>query len=139
MLAAKFFKGIAAFMLFIRLAETAFFGQDDLLKMVFQFGLVGFAVEAFVKAGNSQLREALTRLSDHFNRDGIIGLFFHDLVMKNESVLIFHDADPESQFNRHPGLTFANPFGMRLEDGKELFFMRDGLALDDPAVYLIQK
>jgi hypothetical protein len=102
----------------VRLAETAFFGQDDLLKMVFQFGLVGFAVEAFVKAGHGKFGEALAGLGDHFNRYGVIGLFFHDLVVKDEPVLVFHDADSEPKFDRHTGLAFADPFGMRLEDGK---------------------
>lgn len=125
-------------MRFVRLAKTAFFGQDHLLQVVFQFGLVGFAVEAFVKAGNAQFGEALTRCFDHFNRYGVIGLFFHDVVMEDEPVLVFHDADPESQFDRYAGLTFADPFGMGLEDGKDFFFMGDGFALDNPAVYLIQ-
>jgi hypothetical protein len=40
------------------------------------------------------------------------------LVVKDELALVFHDADPEPKFNRHTRLAFADPSGMRLEDGK---------------------
>lgn len=75
-------------------------------------------MEAFVKAGSGKLGKVFARLGDHFNRDGVIGLLFHDLMVKGEPVLVFHDAGFEPKLNRHAGLVFGDPFGMGLENRK---------------------
>jgi len=41
---------------------------------------------------------------------------------------VFHDADPQAQFDRYTGFAFTDPFGMRLKQGKDFFGMRNGFA-----------
>jgi len=59
-------------------------------------------------------------------------------IEREDGCLIFDDTIEEKAWtDENEIMTFANPFGMWLEDGKELFFMRDFFALDAPVVYLI--
>ena len=52
-------------------------------------------------------------------------------------MLIFADRHPQPQFDRHPGLAFADPFSVRLEDGEDLFAMGDTLAFQEAAADVI--
>jgi hypothetical protein len=52
-------------------------------------------------------------------------------------MVVFHDADPQAQFNRDTGLAFANPFGMRFKQGKDFFGMGNGFTLNSAASNLI--
>ncbi len=52
-------------------------------------------------------------------------------------MLIFADRHPQPQFDRHPGLAFADPFSVRLEDGEDLFAMRDALTFQEATADLI--
>jgi hypothetical protein len=51
--------------------------------------------------------------------------------MQDEAVLVFHDADPQTQFDRHAGFAFADPFRVRLEYRKDLLGMRNGFSQND--------
>jgi len=50
---------------------------------------------------------------------------------------VFHDADPQSQFNRDTGFAFTDPFGMRLKQGKDFVGVRNGFALYSAAANLV--
>ncbi len=52
-------------------------------------------------------------------------------------MLVFHDTDSQAQFNRHAGLALADPFGVRLEDGKDFLGMGDAFSQNDPASGLV--
>ena len=52
-------------------------------------------------------------------------------------MLVFHDADPQAQFDRHAGLALADPFGVRLEHGKHFLLMGDGFSENDPSSRLV--
>jgi len=59
--------------------------------------------------------ESVFSFCDHGYCNLIIGLFFHHVMMQDELMLVFQDAYFDTQLNRHAGLTFAYPFGVRLK------------------------
>ena len=52
-------------------------------------------------------------------------------------MLVFTDGHAQSQLDRHAGLAFADPLGVRLEDREDLLFVGDALAIEDTAADLI--
>ena len=50
---------------------------------------------------------------------------------------VFQDADPQAQLNRDAGFAFADPFGVGLEQGKDLFGMGNGFVLNGAASNLV--
>ena len=58
----------------------------------------------------------------------------HDLVVEDEAVLVFADGHAQSQLDRHAGLAFADPLGVRLEDREDLLFVGNTLATDRKSV-----
>lgn len=62
--------------------------------------------------------EALFRLGHHLQRDLIIGLLLHHLVVQDELVLALKDAHLHAQFHGNAGLALADPFGVGLKEGK---------------------
>jgi len=57
------------------------------------------------------------RLGHHLNRDLIIRLLLHHLMVQDELVLVFKDAHLDTQFNGDAGFAFADPFvwGSKME------------------------
>jgi hypothetical protein len=51
--------------------------------------------------------------------------------------LVFDYAGPHSKLHRNPGLALGDPLRVRLEQGEDLLLVRNALALQDPAVDLI--
>jgi len=99
--------------------------------------LIGRAMIAFVKTAFPEFRESLLDFFDDGNRDLIIGFVLHHPVVQDKLKLIFDNTNLYAQFHRDTGFAFADPFGVRLKQGKDLFPMRDGFMVDDPPPDLI--
>ena len=105
-----------------------------------QFGepfLVRRAVKALVQADAAQIGEALGQFRHHGDRHLVVGLTLHDAMAEDKAILILVHQHPQAQFHRDAGLAFGNPLGMRLENGEDLFGMRNALALQHPAPDLV--
>jgi hypothetical protein len=83
------------------------------------------------------LRKPLLRFLDHSDRYIHIDFLLHNPVMKNKAMLIFDNAHQDTQFDRHPRFSFADPFGIRFKNGKDFFWVRNLFALNNPAINLI--
>jgi hypothetical protein len=67
----------------------------------------------------------------------IVGLVLHDAVREDEAILVFGDRHAHTELDRDAGLAFADPLGVRLEDGEHLLMMRDAFAEQDAAANLV--
>ena len=94
-------------------------------------------MEALIEADGRQRREAVLGRLGHRHGDVVVGGFFHDLMVQDEAVRVFDHTDLEAQFHRHARLALADPFGVRLEDRKDLLGMGDGFAVQHPATDLV--
>src|SRR5665811_1818252 len=117
--------------------QSALPGQSNVVYDVGELCLIAGAVKSLVKTTAVQFREFFLRGGNHFNRNLVIRLFYHDVVMQDKTVLILKDAHLQSQFLGDPGLSLADPLGMRFENRKHLLMMRDGFIIDRTASYLI--
>ena len=94
-------------------------------------------MEALVETARIQIGEPLFRLHHHRQRHLFIRLLLHHAMMQDELVLVFQDADLDSQLHWNTGLAFTDPFGMRLKDREHFVFMRDHVTLNDSAFDLV--
>jgi hypothetical protein len=85
-------------------------------------------MKALVDAAGIQLGEACFRFCRHRYRHLIVGLSLHDLMMQDELMLVFQDADHDAQLDRDAGLALADPFGVRLKHREHLILVRNGFA-----------
>ena len=65
-----------------RFGQFAFFGQRNLVKLSGQVSLVDGRMKAFVETAGAESGKTFFSLGDYFNRDTIIGLFCHDVMMQ---------------------------------------------------------
>ncbi len=133
MRAACFGELFGLFYRLTRFGQFAFFGQRNLVKLLGQVSLVGWRMKAFVEAAGVEGGKTFSGFGDDVCCNTIIGLFYHDVMVQNELMLVFQNADSDTQLNWHTGFAFADPFGMRLKNGKYFFCVRNGFALDDSA------
>ena len=105
--------------------------------MGFQVGLIGGTMKALVKTTGVKAWQFSLCGFNHRNSDFVVGGLLHDLTVQYKAMIVFHDADPQAQFNRDTGFAFANPFGMRLEQGQDFFVMGNGFALNGEASNLL--
>jgi len=125
------------FAVLIGFGQLAFFGQNNLFKQGFQVGLIGRTVEAFVKTTGIKTGKFGFRGFNHRHRDFVIGSFLHDHAMQDKAMTVFHNADPQAQFHRDTGFAFADPFGVGLEQGEDLFVMRSLFIMNRATSYLV--
>lgn len=52
--------------------------------------------------------------------------------MLDETISVFDHVNPQPQLHRHAGLALADPLGVRLEEGEDLFLMGDAFTLEHP-------
>ena len=95
-------------------------------------------MKAFVKTTGIKTGELFLCGFNHRYSDFVIGGFLADLAMQDKAMAIFHDADPQAQFNRDTDFAFATPFGVGLEQGKDFFVMGNGFDLNSAASNLIE-
>src|SRR5450830_289907 len=105
--------------------------------MFFQSNLVVLGVKAFVKAAYIEFGEARASLGDHPYGDFIVRLVLHHLVVQDELVLVFQNADLDAKLHRNTRLAFADPLGVGLEDGEDFLSVRDDFTLDHATLDLI--
>ena len=94
-------------------------------------------MKAFVKTTRIKTGKLFLCGFNHGHGDFIVGGLLHDLTVQDKAMTVFHDADPQAQFNRDTGFAFANPFGMRLEQGQDFFVMENGFSLNGAASNLV--
>ena len=94
-------------------------------------------MEAFVKAAGVKTGELFLCGFNHRYGYFVISGVLADLAVQDKAMAVFHDADPQAQFNRDTGFAFADPFGMGLEQGINLFGMGNDFALNSAASNLI--
>ena len=97
------------FSLAVRDRQTAFLGHSHQIQLLFQSLSIRRTVETLVETDYPQAGKAGLACGDHAHRHLVVGLLFHDLVVKNETVLVFENAYPQSQFNRDTCLAFDDP------------------------------
>ena len=108
-----------------------------MLNDSFQVGLIGWTVEAFVKTTGVKAWEFCLCGFNHRHGDFVVGGLLHNLTVQDKAMRVFHDADPQAQFNRDTGFAFTDPFGVGLEQGKDFFVMGNGFALNGAASNLV--
>ena len=101
-------KGFTLFAIPISLAEVALLGQDVVIKHFIKAGAVRRAVEAAIKTRNAEIRKQFLRDFDHRYGEIDVTTGPHNLVMQYESVLIFHNADRNTEFHRATCLAFRD-------------------------------
>ena len=94
-------------------------------------------MEAFVKTTGVKTGELFLCGFNHRHGDFVVGVVLHDLTVQDKAMRVFHDADPQAQFNRDTGFAFADPFGVGLEQGKDFFVVGNGFALNGAASNLV--
>ena len=118
-------------------AVPAFFGQGHQVQSRFQCLAIRRTMEAFIETDTPQPRKARSGAVDHADGYLVVCLFCHNLMMENETMLVFKNADPHAQLDRNAGLAFADPFRVRLEDREDLLVMGDLFAGQDPPPNLV--
>jgi hypothetical protein len=93
-------------------------------------------VKSLVEAHDAYPRETRLRLLDQLNGNCFVCRLFHDLMMEDESVLIFDHADRQSELDRNSRLSFANPLGRPLKNRKHLFPMGNRLSFQHSPINL---
>ena len=88
---------------------AAFLGQGHQIQALFQSLSIRSTVETMVETDRTQAGKGGLAFLDHAHRHFVVGLLFHDLVVKNETVLVFENAYPQSQFDRDTCLAFDDP------------------------------
>lgn len=114
-----------------------FLRQDNQVQSLFEVLSIRRTVEPLVETHCAQRRKKRLAFVDHADGDLVVSLFLHDLVMEDKAVVVFEKAHPQSQFDGHTGLAFADPFRMRLEDREDLLVMRNHLTFQHPAANLV--
>ena len=90
----------------ISLAEAALLGQDVVNKQFVKAGGVRRAVEAAIKTHSAEIRKQFLRDFDHRYSEVDLTASPHNFVMQYELVLIFRNADRNTEFHRRPALPF---------------------------------
>ena len=93
MLPSQFPEFLFRFMSFVDLREPAFFWQNNLFEKLFQTRLIIWTMKTFVVADSSQVWKTLPGLFNNGDGNVAIGDVFHHLMMQDETVLIFDNAD----------------------------------------------
>src|ERR1700682_1061558 len=121
----------------ISYAEPTLLGYHNKIHDLSEPDLIIFAMESFVHAYAVKSAKALLCFFDCGHGDSVIGSALHYLMVQDESVLVFDHAHTQAKLHWHAGLALADPFSMRLEQGEDLLLVRNVLALQDPAVNLV--
>ena len=121
----------------ISLAEAALPGQDVVNKQFIKAGAVRTAVEAAIKTHRAEIRKHFLRDFDYRYGDVDVTAGPHNFVMQYELVLIFNNADWNTQFHWATCLAFRDPPRVRLKDGEYLFVLWDCLALEKTPIGLV--
>ena len=80
-------------------------------------------MEAFVKTTGVKTGELVLCGFNHRYGYFVISGVSADLAVQDKAMAVFHDADPQAQFNRDTGFAFADPFGVGLKQGKDFLVM----------------
>ena len=78
------------------------------------------AMKAPVETARPQLRIQCLRFLHHRHCHVHILTLPQDLVVKDESILVFDNGDRDPEFDRRARLAFGNPTRVFLENGKDL-------------------
>ena len=111
----------------------AFLWHDDPSGQFLKLRLVGFAAETFVEADAFDGAGPVL-LQDPGDGSGCLGVFvgvIHDLVVKDEMMLVGRDEEFAAKFHRTTGFALADPLGVGFEERENLFLVRDGFTLED--------
>ena len=130
-------KRFILFAITLSLAEAALLGQDVVNKQFVKAGAVRRAVEAAIKTHRTEIRKQFLRDFDHRFGEIDITAGPHNFVMQYELVLIFRNADRNTEFHWAPCLAFRDPPRVRLKDGEYLFVLWDCLALEKTLINLV--
>ena len=129
MLTAHSSEGFTLFVFPISIAEAALLRQDVVIKQFIKAGAVRRAVEAAIKTHRAEIRKQFLR--DFDQRYGQIDITAgsHNFVMQHELVLIFRNADRNTEFHRANYLAFRGPPRVRLNPCWHLLCQNRGLTL----------
>ena len=116
-------EGFTLFAFPISLAEAALFGQDVVDNHFIKAGAVRRAVEAAIKTHSAEIRKQFLRDFDYRYGEVDVTASLHNFVMQYELVLIFRNADRNTEFHRATCLAFRDPPRVRLKDGEYLFVL----------------
>ena len=94
-------------------------------------------MEAAIKTHSAEIRKHFLRDLDHRYSDIDVTTVPHNFVVQDVFVLIFHNADRNTQFYRVTCLAFRNPPRVRLKDGEYFFVLWDRLAFGKTLVDLV--
>ena len=136
-LTAQSSKRFTLFAFPISLAEAALLGQNVVNKHFIKAGAVRRAVEAAIKTRSAEIRKQFLRDFDQRYCEIDITADPHNFVMQYELVLIFRNADRNTEFHRATCLAFRDPPRVRLKDGEYLFVLWDCLALEKTPIDLV--
>ena len=121
----------------ISLAEVALLGQDVIINQFIKAGAVRRAVEAVIKTRSAEIRKQSLRDFDQRYGEIDISAGPHNFVMQYELVLIFRNANWNTEFHLATCLAFRDPLRVRLKDGEYLFVLWDCLALEKTLIDLV--
>ena len=121
----------------ISLAEAALLKQDVVNKQFIKAGAVRRAVEAAIKTHSAEIRKQFLRDFDQRYCEIDITAGTHNFVMQYELVLIFRNADQNTEFHRATCLAFRYPPRVRLKDGEYLFALWDRLTFEKTPIDLV--
>ena len=94
-------------------------------------------MEAAIKTHRAEIRKQFLRDFDYRYGEVDVTAGPHNFVMQYELVLIFNNADWNTEFHHATCLAFRDPPRVRLKDGEHLFVLSDRLALEKTPVDLV--
>ena len=94
-------------------------------------------MKAPVETARPQLRIQCLRFLHHRYCHVHILTLPQDLVVKDESILVFDNGDRNPEFDRRARLAFGNPTRVFLENGKDLLVVRNRLATQKTPLHLV--
>ena len=108
-----------------------FFLQNTKTPILGQWEIVSWSI------GMGSWGQAFLRFLNDRNRNLVICLILHHSMVQDEAKLIFDNANSEPQFLRYASLALADPLGMLLENGENLFVMGNTFSFYDSSANLI--
>ena len=94
-------------------------------------------MKAPVETARPQLRIQCLRFLHHRHCHVHILTLPQDLVVKDESILVFDNGDRNPEFDRRARLAFGNPTRVFLENGKDLLLVRNRLATQKTPLHMV--
>ena len=110
---------------------------ESRIKHFIKAGAVRRAMEAAIKTHSAEIRKHFLRDFDHRYSDVDVTTVPHNFVVQEEFVLIFHNADRNTQFYRATCLAFRDPPRVRLKDGEYFFVLWDRLGFEKTPVDVV--